>query len=190
MFAAAPAAFTQNRNAKQHRLKQHFCATTPQHSQLPKHTTRHRRSVSVTAFKGQHSDVVNLPLDYYKVLTVGKASSPAMVKMAYDRQLRSPPDVGFSQDTLFYRAVLLRDAADCLQNYSSRRKYDAMAHEGTGYSVDVSLDNLPAALVLLQESGDSQLVIDIGSEWLQSNGMDPLARDVAAAVALAHCEWL
>lgn len=128
-------------------------------------------------------DEITFPLDYYKVLTVSKSSSPEVVRVAYQRQLRNPPDVGYTQDTLFSRAVLLRDAAECLQNQHSRRLYDSMAR-----AVDVSPQYLPAALVLLQESGDSELVIKLGTEWLHKNSNGQLACDVAAAVALAHCE--
>jgi hypothetical protein len=52
--------------------------------------------------------------------------------------------------------------------------------------VSVSEDHLPGALVLLQESGYSQLVLEVGTKWLAANSRDVRRRDVAAALALAH----
>lgn len=144
----------------------------------------------VTAFRGSPEPVVTFPLNYYKLLAVKRASSPEAVKIACERQLKDPPDVGYSQDTLYSRAVLLRNAAECLQDYQRRKEYDGMATSSKGYAVDVSPEYLPAALVLLQESGDSEIVIELGTQWLQRNSQYPLACDIAAAVALAHCERL
>lgn len=52
--------------------------------------------------------------------------------------------------------------------------------------VSVSEDHLPGALVLLQESGYSQLVLDLGTQWLTVNKQDVRRRDVTAAMAQAH----
>lgn len=169
----------------------HTVYAAPQKAVLSRASRRLTRSpLYVAAFKESPDNAITFPLDYYRVLTVNRASSPEVVRVAYERQLRSPPDVGYTQDTLFSRAVLLRDAAECLQNYNSRRMYDSMALSSTGYAVDVSPHYLPAALVLLQESGQSGLVIKLGAEWLSRNSGDQTACDVAAAVALAHCEYL
>jgi hypothetical protein len=50
------------------------------------------------------------------------------------------------------------------------------------------MHNLPAALVLLQETGESSLVVELGSSWLQQHANEPFAPDVATSVALAHCD--
>lgn len=55
-----------------------------------------------------------------------------------------------------------------------------------GYTVEVSREYLPGALVLLQSSGYNQLVVELGSQWVASNPHDALIKDVAAAMALAH----
>jgi hypothetical protein len=52
--------------------------------------------------------------------------------------------------------------------------------------VSVSEDHLPGALVLLQDSGAHQLVLDLGAKWLAVNSHDIRCRDTAAAMALAH----
>ncbi|GBF87573.1 accumulation and replication of chloroplast-related protein [Raphidocelis subcapitata] len=139
------------------------------------------------------SDTITLPLNFYSLLHVNRASSREAVRRAYERVLSAPPDVGYTQDTLFSRAVLLKSAAECLSDLDARRAYDAAAAAGGGaHTVDVTRDNLPGALVLLQEAGESALVLALGCRWLESQeraGGDPSrAADVAAAVALALCD--
>lgn len=63
-------------------------------------------------------------------------------------------------------------------------EYDAQG--ANGYVASVSADHLPGALVLLQESGYSQLVLSLGAQWLTHNRQDVRRRDVTAAMALAH----
>jgi len=136
---------------------------------------------------------ITLPLNFYSLLHVNRASSREAVKRAYEKIINSPPDVGYSQDTLFSRAVLLKSAAECLADLDARRAYDAAAAAGGGaHTFDVSRDNLPGALVLLQEAGESQLVLHLGCEWLDAHqatgGEASQAADVAASVALALCD--
>ena len=112
------------------------------------------------------TEPITLPLNFYDVLRVNRASSREAVKRAYEKAVGAPPDVGYSQDTLFSRAVLLKSAAECLSDLDSRRAYDAAAAAGGGeHALDVSRDNLPGALVLLQEAGDSALVLQLGCRW-------------------------
>ncbi len=40
----------------------------------------------------------------------------------------------------------------------------------------------------MQEAGDVQPVIKWGRAWLEDNGFDRRARDVALTAALAHCD--
>ena len=44
------------------------------------------------------------------------------------------------------------------------------------------------AFALMQEAGDVQPVIRWGRAWLEDNGFDRRARDVALTAALAHCD--
>ncbi|KAF8059215.1 ARC6 [Scenedesmus sp. PABB004] len=133
---------------------------------------------------------LSLPLDYHRALRVQRGASPAAVRAAYERALATPPDVGYSQDTLFSRAVLLRAAAATLSDAGAARGYEAMASRGGGITVDVSPAALPAALVLLQEGGGWALAVELGSRWLaeHAGAGDALCGDVAAVVALAHCD--
>jgi hypothetical protein len=137
---------------------------------------------------------LTLPLNFYSVLHLNRASSREAVKRAYEKVINSPPDVGYSQDTLFSRAVLLKSAAECLADLDARRAYDAAAAAvGGEHTLDVSRDNLPGALVLLQEAGESALVVELGRRWLEDaraagGAPPPAAADVAATAALALCD--
>ncbi len=70
-----------------------------------------RKPVGVVAFQAS-GDTVALPIDYFKCFGVPRAASRDAVRKAYERLLASPPDVGYSQDALFSRAVLLKNASD------------------------------------------------------------------------------
>jgi hypothetical protein len=64
-----------------------------------------------------------------------------------------------------------------------------MGSSMAGYTVEVSTQYLPGALVLLQESGHNSRVIELGAQWLSDNAhSDGMSADVAAAMALAHHE--
>lgn len=99
-----------------------------------------RRTVKVFAF--QHETGVSIPLDYYKCLGITRAASKDAVRKAYDRVVRSPPEVGYSEDVLFSRALILKDAADCLLDLDSRKAYENLAHQ-SGQAVSVAPDNVP-----------------------------------------------
>lgn len=113
---------------------------------------------------------ITLPLSFYDLLRVNRASSREAVKRAYEKAVAAPPDVGYSEDTLFSRAVLLKSAAECLGDLDARRAYDAAAAAGGEHALGVSRDNLPGALVLLQEAGDSALVLQLGCRCARARG--------------------
>ncbi len=47
---------------------------------------------------------------------------------------------------------------------------------------------LAGAMILMQEAGDAQTVLDWGQAWLADSPRDSRARDVTVAMALAHCD--
>lgn len=95
------------------------------------------------------AEPITLPLNFYAALHVNRASSREAVKRAYERVVAAPPDVGYSQDALFSRAVLLKSAAETLADLESRRAYDAAAGASGAHTVAVSRDNLPGACAVL-----------------------------------------
>lgn len=174
------------------------CLRPARQARIPRSVKQHA-SRTAEAVRGAHNDAayadepITLPLNFYSVLHVNRTSSREAVKRAYEKVINNPPDVGYSHDTLFSRAVLLKSAAECLADLESRRAYDAAAAAGGGaHTLDVTRENLPGALVLLQEAGESALVLQLGSRWLDAHaragGEAGQAADVAAAVALALCD--
>jgi hypothetical protein len=168
----------------------------PRVAQIGSSAPRARRPTPrALAARLEEAEPITVPLNFYSLLHVNRASSREAVKRAYERAVAAPPDVGYSQDVLFSRAVLLKSAAECLGDLDTRRAYDAAAAPGGGApTVEVSPDNLPGALVLLQEAGESALVLELGCRWLEadeapgSRGRPGPSADVAAAVALALCD--
>lgn len=79
-------------------------------------------------------------------------------------------------------------AADCLLEMELRREYDAGIMQGKERSVEVWVADIPGALVLLQECGEMEKVLEYGTSWLNSNAAHPSSKDVALAMALAYCD--
>ncbi len=73
--------------------------------------------------KADADAAVALPLDYYKLLQVNRASSRDLVRRSYERIAKAHAP-GYSEDALYSRAVLLKAAADVLSDPDSRRAYD------------------------------------------------------------------
>lgn len=134
------------------------------------------------------ADHVNVSLDYYRLLQVSKSASRDAVRKAYEHLVRLTPAAAYSQETLFSRAVLLKAAAECLVDMDLRRSYDQRVANGNA-ELKVPMADLPGALALLHECGDTDTVIAIAEEWLNKNNVThPDAPDVAASLALAFCD--
>ncbi|KAG2494567.1 hypothetical protein HYH03_007333 [Edaphochlamys debaryana] len=133
---------------------------------------------------GEH---ISVHVDYYRLLRVARISGPEKVRKEYESLMNQPAATTFTADTLFSRAVLLRAAYETLTDEELRRSYDAKLAAGHT-ALRVSQQDLPGALVVLQEIGEYQLVLDLGASWLQLNARQPDAADVAAAMALAYCD--
>ncbi len=109
------------------------------------------------------------------------------------------------------RALVLEATTNVLADYNARRAYDRSSQIEIPYthlpgavpsleSLDAfntkdanpSLTSLPSlqagAFALMQEAGDVQPVIRWAKAWLEDNGMDRRAKDVALTAALAHCD--
>ena len=55
-------------------------------------------------------------------------------------------------------------------------------------SLALMYSNLPGALALLQEAGETQTVLDWGNAWLRDSASDSKTRDVALSMALTYCD--
>ena len=68
------------------------------------------------------------------------------------------------------------------QQAALEQEQEACIAGGDGFSAAAG------AFALMQEAGDVQPVIRWGRAWLEDNGFDRRARDVALTAALAHCD--
>jgi hypothetical protein len=148
---------------------------------------RSRRCLHVVAFRPD-SDTTQLPLNNYRALRVGRHANKELIKKAYERQLKNPPDIGYSPQLLEARAALLQRACDTLVDVETRSAYDQEQRAGAVTAVPAA--DVPAALCILQECGQGEEVLAAGSAWLAdpSNASSSHTNDVAAAMALAHCD--
>jgi hypothetical protein len=146
-----------------------------------------RTRLRVVSFVEQKAPC-KLKLDYYKMLKVQRGASKEAIRRSYTSLVQSPPDFGYTQDTLFSRAILLKVALECLLDTDARKSYDRDFSRDEA-SASVSLNDLSGALCLLQESGDASSTIqEIGAKFLAENAADPFASDIAVTVALGHCD--
>lgn len=138
-------------------------------------------------YGGEHV-ALELPITHYQLLQLSPSTASAQaVRRACEDLVKSTPPTTYSSDTLFSRAVFLKAAAECLTDKETRRVYDQRLREGR-QRLRVAPGDLPGALVLLQEAGEHALVLAYGGPWLERNGLQPDAGDVAACLALAHCD--
>nr|CAD1821415.1 unnamed protein product [Ananas comosus var. bracteatus] len=87
-------------------------------------------------------------------------------------------------------AAAVRAACDALSNPSSRSDYNrglVEDNEATAI-VDVSWDKVPGALCVLQEAGETEVVLKIGGDLLLERLPKPFKQDVVLAMALAYVD--
>ena len=119
------------------------------------------------------------------LLKVNRAASRETCSKKYDEMVNSPPSSGYSQDTLYSRAVVLKSATEAVMDLTATPSY----RQQPGHlSVDLLYSDLPGALALLQEAGEMQTVLDWGAAWMRDNASDGKTKDVALALALVHCD--
>jgi len=99
---------------------------------------------------------------------------------AFEDAVRAVPGEGFSQQTLRGREDLLRQAKDAMVENGGR--------VGSRY-VSVPWDLLPAALVILTDIGEWDLVVEVGTRVLKSRQIVNAKRDILLAIALSHCTF-
>eukprot|EP00891_Asterochloris_glomerata_P001556 jgi/Astpho2/1556/fgenesh1_pg.00026_%23_38_t len=132
-------------------------------------------------------EALHIQLDGFKLLQVNRATSPGMCARAFDRLVNSPPG-GFNQDTLAARAAALKGVMDQARVIAKTSRPSYQAQSGQ-IALTLHPDDLPGALALLQEAGEAQAVLQMGGSALESGTLPALdAREVALAVALAHCD--
>lgn len=118
-------------------------------------------------------------------MQVNRAASRDTCFKQYDELVNNPPAVGYTQETLYSRAVVLQSATEAVMEMTATPSYKQQL---TQMSVTLTYSNLPGALSLLQEAGEAQTVLDWGKAWLRDSASDSKTRDVALSMALTYCD--
>ncbi|KAI4320959.1 hypothetical protein MLD38_034390 [Melastoma candidum] len=132
---------------------------------------------------------VSIPLDFYRILGAEPHFLADGIRRAYESRVSKPP-YGFSQEALVSRRQILQAACETLAKPSSRREYTlglAEEEQDTLFA-HVPWDMVPGALCVLQECGESELVLRIGDDLLKERLAKSFKQDVVLAMALAFVD--
>ncbi|OMO75324.1 hypothetical protein COLO4_26194 [Corchorus olitorius] len=112
------------------------------------------------------------------------------IKRAYEARVSKPPQYGFSQETLINRRQILQAACETLANAGSRRNYNqGLADDELDTIItQVPWDKVPGALCVLQEAGETEVVLQIGESLLRERLPKAFKQDVVLAMALAYVD--
>ncbi|XP_058109372.1 protein ACCUMULATION AND REPLICATION OF CHLOROPLASTS 6, chloroplastic [Magnolia sinica] len=134
---------------------------------------------------------ISLPIDFYQVLGAETHFLGDGIRRAYEAKVSKPPQYGFSQDALMSRRQILLAACETLSNPLSRGEYNQglVEDEDATLITDVPWDKVPGALCVLQEAGETQLVLEIGQSLLRERLPKTFKQDIVLAVALAYVDF-
>lgn len=133
---------------------------------------------------------VSMPLDFYRLLGAESHFLGDGIRRAYDARASKPPQYGYSDEALISRRQILQAACETLANPSSRREYNQGLSEDEFDTVltQVPWDKVPGALSVLQEAGETELVLQIGESLLKERLPKSFKQDVVLAMALAYVD--
>ncbi|KAK3231741.1 hypothetical protein Dsin_003622 [Dipteronia sinensis] len=133
---------------------------------------------------------VSMPIDFYQVLGAETHFLGDGIKRAFDARVSKPPQYGFSDDALISRRQILQAACETLANPASRREYNQglVDDEEDTIITQVPWDKVPGALCVLQEAGETELVLRIGESLLRERLPKSFKQDVVLAMALAYVD--
>ncbi|XP_010907356.1 protein ACCUMULATION AND REPLICATION OF CHLOROPLASTS 6, chloroplastic isoform X2 [Elaeis guineensis] len=133
---------------------------------------------------------VALPLDFYKVLGAESHFLGDGIRRAFEARVSKPPQYGFSTETLIARRQILQAACDTLSNPTSRGDYNLGLDDDPNSTptTHVPWDKIPGALCLLQEAGETEVVLRVGTSLLLERLSKSFKQDVVLAMALAYVD--
>ncbi|KAG8377874.1 hypothetical protein BUALT_Bualt08G0079000 [Buddleja alternifolia] len=133
---------------------------------------------------------VSMPLDFYRVLGAESHFLGDGIRRAYDARVFKPPQYGYSDDALISRRQILQAACETLANPSSRREYNQGLADDEFDTIltQVPWEKVPGALCVLQESGETELVLQIGESLLKERLPKSFKQDVVLSMALAYVD--
>ncbi len=148
---------------------------------------------------------MQISLDFYRMLGVPTRATPEQLQQAFEDRLQQMPRQEYSSAAIATRKQLLEEAFVVLADPKKRESYDqkwleqeqpAESGPTLGLRLDISDAKLSGAMLLLQEVGSYQQILDIGAAYLQRpidlnqvpTRAGALEEDVILALALAHLE--
>ncbi|KAK7860322.1 protein accumulation and replication of chloroplasts 6 [Quercus suber] len=133
---------------------------------------------------------VSIPIDFYRVLGAETHFLGDGIRRAYEARVSKPPQYGFTDDALISRRQILQAACETLTNPSSRRDYNQGLGEDHLDTIltQVPWDKVPGALCVLQEAGETELVIQIGESLLRERLPKSFKQDVVLVLVLAYVD--
>lgn len=157
-----------------------------------------------------------IPLDYYRILGLPIQATPQQLQQAYHDRTRQIPRHEYSQVAVGTRQQLIDEAYKTLGDPQARQVYDAsflaksygvsvpLAMEGPGDrhttgtpNIDIDDRQLVGALMLLQELGEYEIVLNLGYPHLSNPTDIQMGRfgepqlalaDILLTVVLAYLE--
>ncbi|KAL7117427.1 hypothetical protein ACP275_03G071100 [Erythranthe tilingii] len=134
---------------------------------------------------------VSMPLDFYRVLGAESHFLGDGIRRAYDARVSKQPQYGYSDDVLISRRQILQAACETLANPSSRREYNQGLAEDEFDTIltQVPWDKVPGALCVLQETGETELVLRIGESLLKERLPKSFKQDILLSMALAYVDF-
>ncbi|XP_060199777.1 protein ACCUMULATION AND REPLICATION OF CHLOROPLASTS 6, chloroplastic [Lycium barbarum] len=133
---------------------------------------------------------VSMPIDFYKVLGAEVHFLADGIRRSYDARITKPPQYGYSQEALIGRRQILQAACETLADSTSRREYNQglAQHEFDTILTPVPWDKIPGALCVLQEAGETEVVLQVGESLLKERLPKSFKQDVVLAMALAYVD--
>ncbi|KAG2262146.1 hypothetical protein Bca4012_013201 [Brassica carinata] len=133
---------------------------------------------------------VPIPIDFYQVLGAETHFLTDGIRRAFEARVSKPPQFGFSDDALISRRQILQAACETLSNPRSRREYNEslLDDEEATVITDVPWDKVPGALCVLQEAGETEVVLRVGEALLKERLPKSFKQDVVLVMALAFVD--
>ncbi|XP_057722800.1 protein ACCUMULATION AND REPLICATION OF CHLOROPLASTS 6, chloroplastic [Arachis stenosperma] len=133
---------------------------------------------------------LSIPLDFYRILGAETHFLGDGIRRAYEARFSKPPQYAFSNEALISRRQILQAACETLADPASRREYNQGLVEDEDATVftQVPFDKVPGALCVLQEAGETELVLQIGQGLLRERLPKSFKQDVVLAMSLAYVD--
>ncbi|ESQ44826.1 hypothetical protein EUTSA_v10003151mg [Eutrema salsugineum] len=133
---------------------------------------------------------VPIPIDFYQVLGAETHFLTDGIRRAFEARVSKPPQFGFSDDALISRRQILQAACETLSNPRSRREYNEglLDAEEAIVITDVPWEKVPGALCVLQEAGETEVVLRVGEALLKERLPKSFKQDVVLVMALAFVD--